>query len=186
MLRTVRLVVLLSVSALLLSSSSLVSAQSAPIPTQILTAKTAFVSNGGSTSAALSSADLYSGLYGALRTWGKFQLVTTPSEADLIFVVTYAEIPSDVTDGTSFLKPQLTLTVLDPKTHIALWTVTDYERPYAKKVEHPYDHLIAQVRILAEAKHSDAPAPAAAAKEAPKADDKDAKDKKERKKISIF
>ncbi len=180
MLRFVRFAVLAAAAAFLLTSVPQAVAQSAPIPTQILNAKTAFIANGGSTSPTLSSADLYAGIYAAMRSWGRFVLVSTPEEADLVFVPAFTAVPSDSDNGTSFLKPQLTLTVLDPKTRVPLWSVTEYQWP-KKSGEKAYEGIVGQVRVIAEAVHSDkpaaaAPAPAAAPavaptkKEAPKAE----------------
>ncbi|MDR3764454.1 MAG: hypothetical protein P4M01_10195 [Acidobacteriota bacterium] len=170
MLRIVRLAVLAGVAALVLGQAPRAMAQSAPIPTQILNAKTVFVANGGSTSPQLSSADLYSGVYAAVRSWGRFILVNTPEEADLVFVPTFGAYPTDADNGTSFLKPQLTLTVLDPKTRIPLWSVTEFQWPKKSGVK-AYDGLVAQIRAIAEAVHADKPAAAAVVKkEAPKAE----------------
>ena len=146
-------------------------AQPAPIPSQLLTAKTAFLSNGGSTSPTISSADLYSGMYSALRIWGRYVLVSSPEEAELIFVVTFQVPASDVTDGTSYKRPMLTLSVLDAKTKVALWTETEYAFPSGKKGS---DNVIGAFRALAEARHGEKPvaspaAPAAAAPVAPPA-----------------
>jgi len=150
-------------------------AQPAPIPSQLLTAKTAFLSNGGSTSPTISSADLYSGMYSALRIWGRYVLVSSPEEAELIFVVTFQVPASDVTDGTSYKRPMLTLSVLDAKTKVALWTETEYAVPSGKKgSEKAFDNVIGAFRALAEARHGEKPvaapvAPAAAAPVAPPA-----------------
>lgn len=184
MLRFVRFAVLAAAAALLLAHTPQMVAQSAPIPTQILNAKTAFVANGGSTSPTLSSADLYAGVYAAMRSWGRFILVSTPEEADLVFVPTFAAVPSDADNGTSFLKPQLTLTVLDPKTRVPLWTVTEFQWP-KKSGEKAYEGLVGQVRVIAEAVHTEKPATAAPAaapapkKEAPKPEVKKEAPKKE-------
>jgi hypothetical protein len=172
MLRNARLAALFSAAALLLMHGSLAAAQSAPIPSQLLNAKTAFIANGGSTSPTLSSAELYSGIYTAVREWGKLILVNTPEEADLIFVATFSAPASDAENGTSFLKPQLTLSVQDPKTRVPLWTVTEYAWP-KKAGARAYEGVVAQVRVIAEATHAEKPKVAEPApvvkKEEPKA-----------------
>ncbi len=157
-----RYAIILLAAALLLAPSAW--AQSAPIPSQLLTAKTAFLSNGGSTSPLVTSADLYSGMYSALRIWGRYLLVNTPEEADLIFVVTFSTPSTDVTDGNSFRRPTLTVTVQDAKSHVALWTESEYSFPNAKKGnEKAYDNVIGEIRALTEAKHIDKAAEAAKA-----------------------
>lgn len=163
-------------AALLLAPSAW--AQTAPIPTQLLTAKTAFLSNGGSTWPSVSSADLYTGMYSALRIWGRYVLVNTPEDADLIFVVSFQTPASDTTDGTSYKRPMLTLTALDAKTRIALWTETEYSFPTGKKgSEKAFDNVVGSFRVLAEAKHTvpDAAKAPAAAPDAKAATTPDAK-----------
>ena len=172
--------VILLAAAVLTAPAAL--AQSAPIPSQLLTAKTAFLSNGGSTSPTISSADLYAGMYSALRIWGRYVLVSSPEEADLIFVVSFQVPASDVTDGTSYKRPMLTLSALDAKTKVALWTETEYAFPSGKKgSEKAFDNVVGSFRTLAEARHGEKPvaapvAPSAAvaqpATQAPAADAK--------------
>jgi hypothetical protein len=175
-----RYAVVLLAAALLLAPAAW--AQSAPIPSQLLTAKTAFLSNGGSTSPTISSAELYSGMYSALHIWGRYVLVNTPEEADLVLVVSFQVQASDTTDGTSYKRPMLTLSALDPKTHITLWTETEYAFPTGKKgSEKAFDNVVGSFRTLAEARHTQkapeaakAPAAAPEAKAEVKADAKPA------------
>lgn len=186
MLRIVRLAVLTAAAALLLAQVPQATAQSAPIPTQILNAKTAYVANGGSTSSSLSSAELYAGIYAAMKSWGRFVLVSTPAEAELIFVPTFTASATDATNGNSFMKPQLTLTVLDSKTQVPLWSVTEYQWP-KKSGEKAYEGVVGQIRIIAEAVHKEAQAAAAPAakKEAPKAEVKKEAPKQEEKREPV-
>ncbi|MBV8811218.1 MAG: hypothetical protein JO033_21325, partial [Acidobacteriaceae bacterium] len=100
----------------------------APVPTQIGAGKRVFVSNmggecqnfnspgfnfgigqplrHGQVSAAVPTA--YDGLYSALKDWGRFELVLTPSDADLVFQI-HVVCPS-IKDG----HPVLELQILDP------------------------------------------------------------------------
>lgn len=108
---------------------------SAPIPPQITTAKTIFISNAGGSDFFNAFTEgpnrAYSHVYTALQQWNHYQIVASPSEADLIFEIR-AEAPSTVTDtngtSSSVYDPQLRLRILDPKTNAVLWTMTSHVR----------------------------------------------------------
>ena len=96
----------------------------APIPTQIVTAKKVFIANGGRDSA--TTADYYTGepyrafnqLYGAIQKSGRFELVATPQEADLVL-----EISTKV--GVS-AQGRLRLTIYEAKSHYVLWKMNSW------------------------------------------------------------
>jgi hypothetical protein len=83
----------------------------APIPQQLINAKTVFISNTG-IEPLLDLTDkpleIYSTLYATLQSWGRFKPVLTPAEADLVFTVS---------TGNPFVK----LTIVDPATQATLW-----------------------------------------------------------------
>jgi hypothetical protein len=96
----------------------------APVPAQILSAKRVFISNAGEGSnqylLSLCSGGpnrAYNQFYAALKSWGQYELVSAPSDADLIF-----EIHFENRAAGDFLRLQF----LDPRTHVTLWTVTEY------------------------------------------------------------
>ena len=109
-------------------------APSAPIPSQILTAKKVFISNAGvGLDPKLWSggpAQPYNELYAAIKISGQYQLVATPAEADLVLQISFADPLTDVggtkdSGSISLNTPQLKLVLLDPKTNIALWTLNE-------------------------------------------------------------
>lgn len=115
-----------------LQALSSTSSGSAPVPPQIYSAHTAFISNGGGPNyfnAFTGGADRgYNQLYAALQQWGKYQLVDSPSQADLIFEIR-SIAPAVSTAGANesssvSYNPQLVLRILDPKTSALLWTTT--------------------------------------------------------------
>jgi hypothetical protein len=120
--------------ALLLASTPLLRAQqsstTAPIPPQINSAHSIFVSNGGGPSyfnQFSGGADrAYSSLYNALQQWNRYQFVSSPP--DLIFEIRSTAPAVDVAGahGTDTVEynPQLILRILDPKTSAVLWTTT--------------------------------------------------------------
>jgi hypothetical protein len=101
----------------------------APIPPQILSATKVFIANAES-EAVLNVPNLtYNEFYAGMRSWGKYQLVETPADADLIFEVRFGPaggVPllSAFTGGV--MLPTIRLTIVDPKTHVLLWGFTEY------------------------------------------------------------
>jgi hypothetical protein len=95
----------------------------APVPVQVLTGKKVFVSNGDS-DVILKIPNLsYNEFYALLKSSGMFELVPTPAEADLIFEIRIA-YPTD---------PHLHLVILDPKTHVVLWALSQQVQPWARE-----------------------------------------------------
>lgn len=114
---------------LLLSASLLAQAQknsspvTAPVPPQIAAAKTVFIANGGYDVACLqffkSHGDLnkpYNQLYAAMKAWDGYELVASPSAADLVF-----QISAAAPDPHNYASLQLV--ILDAKTNIRLWSL---------------------------------------------------------------
>ena len=106
-------------------------AEAAPVPAQILTSKKAFVSNAGLDS--LSAAALkregdpdrpYRQFYAAMKSWGRYELVTAPGDADLVFEIRFTA-PLDTCGNSTCYAPQLGLAILDAKTHFTLWTLVE-------------------------------------------------------------
>ena len=104
-------------------------APDAPIPTQIMAAKKVFIANGGGDQ--LTEDDpiftggpdrAYNQFYAAIKSWGRFNIVGSPAEADLLL-----EIRQDVLIGSlggkagAFATPMFHLEIRDPKTNALLW-----------------------------------------------------------------
>ena len=103
------------------------SAPPAPVPEQITAAKTVFIANGGADASLLSGLKIaggrdaaYNQFYARMKTWGRYQLVPSPQQADLVFEIRCTDLPDF--QGTW---PELQLTILDAKTHFTLWRVTE-------------------------------------------------------------
>jgi hypothetical protein len=106
----------------------------APVPAQIGAAQKVFISNaGGESLETVIDETVFNGgpdrpyneFYAAMKTWGRCELVSSPADADLILEISWA-----LTD-TGLRLPvlgQLRLVVIDPKTHVTLWNVTEYVR----------------------------------------------------------
>jgi len=101
----------------------------APFPTQIAAAHTVFLVNAGAdANFPLTEGQSYDQVYAALKAWGRFQLVGSVAEADLVFNLREIAPITDITGtraGTySITSPAFRLTIADPKTHSDLWTIT--------------------------------------------------------------
>jgi hypothetical protein len=92
----------------------------APVPSPLLNAKRAFISyeigdvtafpsdySGGPERA-------YGEFYSQMKAWGRYQLVSDPKDADLIFAVRFVDPPNIV-------RPQIRLGILDSTARVSLW-----------------------------------------------------------------
>jgi hypothetical protein len=99
----------------------------APVPTQILTGKKVFVSNGESI-VVMGVPDLtYNEFYWYMKDWGRYELVPTPTDADLVFEIRFGAPTSAlsvINRGSLLLDPRLRLAILDPRTRVVLWAFT--------------------------------------------------------------
>jgi hypothetical protein len=106
-----------------------------PVPLALHTAKTIFVSNGGSDSGLFPSpfsGDTnrpYSEFYAALQASGKYSLVDDPSQASLVLnlrlTAPYGPSHDEKYHGTADPLPMFRLIIYDRKTHYVLWTITE-------------------------------------------------------------
>lgn len=108
----------------------------APIPPQILSAHSVFVSNGGGDSYfdgfTGGSDRAYNILYAEIKHSNHYQLVNSPSQADLVFEIRGIATTVDYGD-TVGTNPQLRLSVIDPKSRAILWTTNANVRAFGNK-----------------------------------------------------
>lgn len=91
----------------------------APVPSPLLKGKKAFISYELGDVTAFP--DAYSGgperaygeFYSAMKSWGRYDLVADPNDADVVFAVRFVD-PVGVV-------PQIRVGIMDAKTHVALW-----------------------------------------------------------------
>jgi hypothetical protein len=120
----------------------------APVPIQILTGKKVFISNGISTAAADVPNLPYNEFYANMKAWGRYELVATPADADLVFELRYVSDPP----SPYF---ELRLAIRDPKTRTVLWSFIDSVDPAAREVtrrknfEQAMTKLVQDVKTLA-------------------------------------
>jgi hypothetical protein len=96
----------------------------APLPAQIIAARKVFISNGGEEQwldfdPKHDPTLTYNEFYADMKSWGKFELVSSPADADVVFEIRLAS------PGAG---PELRLLILDPKTHVVLWPLNQRAR----------------------------------------------------------
>jgi hypothetical protein len=99
-------------------------------------ARKIFLSNGGGSNLA------YDAFYAKMKEWGKYEIVGSPDEADLIVELAYRVdrggtrvwSSTNTYDNTTqvhsseIVDPQVILTIYDAKTKTPLWAETDHRR----------------------------------------------------------
>lgn len=110
----------------------------APLPVQITSGRKAFVSNAGGDNNRLYSGEprrLYDQFYTTLKSWGRYELVGSPAEADLVFEIGFTNpfVGVNVSGGDKMQvssradnDPQFRLVILDPGTRVILWVFTQH------------------------------------------------------------
>lgn len=83
-----------------------------PIPIQLFTAKKVFISYLESDADPGAPNLTYNEFYALMKSWGKYELVSAPADADLVFEIRYLSGLSD---------SQLRLSIVDAKTRFVLW-----------------------------------------------------------------
>jgi hypothetical protein len=91
----------------------------APVPIPLLNGRKAFISYELGDVTAFP--DAYSGgperaygeFYSAMKAWNRYELVSDPNDADVVFAVRFVDPPGTV--------PQIRIGVADARTHITLW-----------------------------------------------------------------
>jgi hypothetical protein len=133
-LRPIGVIVTCLALASLASSQQPKAAPPAPVPAQITGAKKVFVSNAGGVSFGTVFEEVvfsggpdrpYNQFYDAMKTWGRYEMVATPADADVILKVRWA------LSDTGLKLPvlgQLDVEITDPKTNATLWTMDEYVR----------------------------------------------------------
>jgi hypothetical protein len=139
-------------------------APEAPVPPAIFSAKKIFVSNAGADSGLFphpfsgSQDRVYNQFYAAMQQWGRYELVSDPTEADLVFEVRLAG-PSgpqnpDKQKGASDPLPIFYLTIVDRKSHYTLWTLTEsislafLQKTHDRNFDDALGSLVADVKNL--------------------------------------
>jgi hypothetical protein len=109
----------------------------APVPSPIAAARKVFISNapGSNQPASFGGPDrTYNEFYGAMKGWGHYELVSTPSDADLILEISFTSSLSGVggtstTGCTSYNSAEIKLVILDARMRVPLWWFNEEVNP---------------------------------------------------------
>ena len=109
----------------------------APLPAQIVAAKKVFIAYaGGDTDIAGYSGEAdrtYNQFYAAIKSWGQYEIVSTPATADLVLEIEFIHPLSSIhvdDEGKGYKArgpeddPQFKLAIRDPKSNVLLWTLS--------------------------------------------------------------
>jgi hypothetical protein len=126
----------------------------APFPPAIRAAKTVFISkaSGEYFQHAITDDLAYNKFYAAMKNWNRYQLVSSPADADLVIEIRFDSPSSACGSG-------LRTNILDPKTRTILWA---FDEPIYGATRQRFDKsmaaLIEDVKALAgSANHSSVP-----------------------------
>jgi hypothetical protein len=126
----------------------------APLPAVIVQAKKVFLSNGGGSDLA------YDAFYSGMKAWGKYQIVGSPEEADLILELAY-RVEHGGTDvwgsggqvhSSQIVDPQVVLTIYDAKTKNSLWSAVDHRRLARRQKNREKETINSAERLVEELK----------------------------------
>ena len=109
----------------------------APVPPLIFQAKKVFIANGGGDESLFDSPRysggpdrLYNEFYAAMKSWGRYELVGSPAEADLVIEIRLTLLQSRRSEPLGEQNPeydsQFHLAIRDVKTHETLWGLTEH------------------------------------------------------------
>lgn len=132
----------------------------APLPSVIINAQKAFITNGGGSDLA------YDAFYAKMREWGKYNIVGSPEEADLIIELAYRVehggtrvwSSTNTYNGTTqvhsaqIVDPQLVLTIYDAKSKNSLWSTIDHRRLARREKNREKETINSAERLVDELK----------------------------------
>jgi len=132
----------------------------APLPSVIANAKTVFLTNGGGSDLA------YDTFYSDMRKWGRYEIVGSPDQADLIIELAYLVErggtrvwnSTNSYDGTTqvhsaqIVDPQLVLTIYDAKSKNSLWSTVDHRRLARREKNREKETINSAERLVDELK----------------------------------
>ena len=121
---------------------------SAPLPSALTTARKLFLGNAGDQDNA-DCLRAYNDLYADLSGLGRYQLVGDPATADLVLELHYEFSLGGGVNGASANTPrQFRVLLIDPKTHVVLWTLVERTN-YAALERNRNKNLDEVVNVLA-------------------------------------
>jgi hypothetical protein len=156
----VGVVLCLLISAYAVAGKSRKDVPPAPLPSVVVNAKTVFLTNGGGSDLA------YDAFYSEMKKWGKYEIVGSPDDADLIVEIAYhvehggtrVWSTNNTYNGTTqvhstqIIDPQLVLTIYDAKTKNSLWETIDHRRLARREKNREKETINSAERLVEELK----------------------------------
>src|ERR1035438_4010606 len=132
----------------------------APLPSVVVNAKRVFLTNGGGSDLA------YDTFYSEMKKWGKYEIVGSPDDADLVVEISYyvehggtrVWSTTNTYNGTTqvhsaqIVDPQLVLTISDAKSKNSLWSTTDHRRLARREKNREKETINSAERLVDELK----------------------------------
>jgi hypothetical protein len=166
---TIVAIITMQASVYVAAQGKRAAAPAAPIPTQIVTAKKVFIANGGGEYPFSIQDPYYSGsveraydeFYAGIKGLGRYELVGSPADADLLFEIRFTSPVVDGSgQGTKVLSsipydPRFRLEIRDPRTNALLWAMTEHaewailQGHRDKNFDQAVDRIVADVQSLA-------------------------------------
>ena len=120
----------------------------APMPIQLTTGKKVFISYRES-DADPGAPDLtYNEFYGLMKYWGKYELVRSPADVDLVFEIRYI---SGISDS------QLCLSIVDAKTRFVLWPLVQHVQSSTRETSRRKNFDAAMADLISDLKNLTTP-----------------------------
>jgi hypothetical protein len=133
----------------------------APLPTVVANAKKVFLTNGGGSDLA------YDAFYSGMKNWGRYEIVGSPDEADLIVELAYRVehggtrvwSTTNTYDGSTHVHSaqivdlQLVLTIYDAKSKNSLWSTIDHRRSAVREKNREKETINSAERLVDQLKN---------------------------------
>jgi len=130
------------------------------VPAQIASSHNIFLSNlGADTNFPIDATSVYNAIYSDLQTWGRYQLVGSPEQADLIFQLkdlsTYTTYTGNHGSTYTINSPSFQLTIVDAQSNVTLWTISSpiylagSKGTLARWVAISETNLVSRIKVLA-------------------------------------
>jgi hypothetical protein len=101
-----------------------------------------------------------------MKTWGKYQIVGSPNDADLIIELAYREVDKGTrvwsstntytgatrVHSSEVVDPQLVLTIYDAKTKNSLWSTIDHRKLAVREKNREKETINSAERLVEELK----------------------------------
>jgi len=158
--RKIGVVLCLFISIYVVAGKSRKDIPTAPMPSVVVNATKIFIPNGGGSDLA------YDAFYSEMKKWGKYEIVGSPDDADLIVEIAYnvehngtrVWSTNNTYNGTTqvhsaqIIDPQLVLTIYDAKTKNSLWETIDHRRLARREKNREKETINSAERLIDELK----------------------------------